>query len=57
MNKYSELQLFIIDETPVVSSKLLYQIHNSLSEIFTPSQDIPFSGKLVVLYGDLYKLP
>ena len=33
-NKYSEVELVIIDEIPMVSSKLFCQIHKHLNEIF-----------------------
>ena len=33
-NKYSEVELVIIDEILMVSSKLFYQIHKHLNEIF-----------------------
>ena len=41
-NKYSKVELLITDEIPIVSSKLLYQVHKLLNEIFSPNQDIPF---------------
>ena len=57
-NKYSDVQIVIIDEISMVSSKLLYQIHKRLNEIFSPQQDIPFDGKSVFLVcGDLCQLP
>ena len=49
-NKYSEVELIIIDEISMVSGK-------SLIEIFSPGQDIPFCGKSIVVCGDLYQLP
>ena len=44
-NKYSEVELVIIDEISMVSGKLFYQIHMRLNEIFSPGQDIPFGVK------------
>ena len=43
-NKYSDVQIVIIDEISMVSGKLLYQIHKRLNEIFSLQQDIPFDG-------------
>ena len=40
----------------MVSGKFLYQIHTRLNEIFSPEQDIPFGGKLVLVCRDLYQL-
>ena len=51
-NKYSEVQVIIIDEISMVSGKLLYQIHQSLNEIFSPLQDMPFIGQSVLVYGN-----
>ena len=45
------------DEISMVSGKLFYQIHKCLNEIFSPGQDIPFGGKLIIVCGDLYQLP
>ena len=56
-NKYSEVELVIIDEISMVSSKLFYQIHKRLNEIFSPAQDVPFGGKSVLVCGDLCQLP
>ena len=56
-NKYSKVQIVIIDKISMVSGKLLYQIHKRLNEIFSPQQDIPFGGKWVLVCGDLYQLP
>ena len=55
-NKYSEVELVIIDEISMVSGKLVYQIHKILNEIFSPGRDIPFGGKSIVVCGDLYQL-
>ena len=56
-NKYSEEELLIIDEISTVSSKLFYQVHKRMNEIFCPGQDFPFGGKSVLVCGDLYQLP
>ena len=40
----------------MVSSKLFYQIHKRLKEIFSPGQDVPFGGKSVLVCGDLCQL-
>ena len=56
-NKYSEVELVIIDEISMVSSKLFNQIHKSLNEIFSPGQDVPFGGKSLLVRGDLCQLP
>ena len=55
-NKYSEVQLIIIDEISIVSKKLFYQIHQRLVEIFNVP-NILFAGKSVLVVGDLYQLP
>ena len=56
-NKYSEVQLIIIDEISMVPSKLLFQVHQRLLDIFACSSNIPFAGKPVLVCGDLYQLP
>ena len=56
-NKYSEEELLIIDEISTVSSKLFYQVHKRMNEIFCPGQDFLFEGKRVLICGDLYQLP
>ena len=56
-NKYSGVQIVIIDEISMVSGKLLYQIHKRLNEIFSQQQDISFGGKSVLVCRDLYQLP
>ena len=55
-NKYSEVQLIIIDEISMVSNRLLFRVHQRLIEIFGQS-DRPFAGKSVLVCGDLYQLP
>ena len=56
-NKYSEVELVIIDEISMVSFRSFYQIHKRLNEIFSPGKDIPFGGKSIVVCGDLHQLP
>ena len=48
--------LVIIDEISMVSSKLIYQIHKHLNEIFGPGHDVPFGGKSVLVCEDLCQL-
>ena len=40
----------------MVSSKLCYQIHKCLNEIFSPVQDVPFARKPVLIGRDLCQL-
>ena len=59
-NRYSEVELvridkILIDKISMVSSKLLYQIHKRLREIFTPTQDIAVDGILVLVCGYFYQ--
>ena len=56
-NKYSKVELVIIDQISMVSSKLFYQIHKRLNEKFSPRQDVLFGGKSVLVCGDLCQLP
>ena len=56
-NKYSEVQVIIIDEISMVPSKLLFHIHQRLLEIFGCLSNAPFAGKSVLVCGDLYQLP
>ena len=56
-NKYSEVELIIIDEISMVSNKLFYQVHKNMNEIFCPGQDFPFGRKSVIICGDMYQLP
>ena len=56
-NRYSEVELVIIDEISMVSSKLFYQVHKRMNEILCPGQDFPFGGKSVIVCGGLYQLP
>ena len=55
-NKFSEVQLIIIDEISMVSKKLFYQVHQRLVEIFNVP-NIHFAWKPVLVVGDLYQLP
>ena len=41
----------------MVSSKLFYQVHKRMNEIFCPEQDTPFGGIYVLVCGVLYPLP
>ena len=41
----------------MVSSLLVYQVHQRLIEIFGCSPDLPFAGLPVLVCGDLYQLP
>ena len=56
-NKYSEVELVIIDEISVASSTLFYQVYKCLNEIFSSGPDILFGGKSDFLFGDLCQLP
>ena len=56
-NKYSEVELVIIDEISMVSGTLFYQIHKRLNEIFSPGQDILFGRKSIVVCRNLHQLP
>ena len=56
-NKYAEVELVVIDEISMVSSKLFNQVHKRLNEIFTLGKDSPFSGKSVLVCGYLSQLP
>ena len=49
--------LVIINEISMDSSKLFYQIHKRLNEIFGSTQDVPLRGKYVLVCGDLSQLP
>ena len=40
----------------MVSNKLLYQIRKRLNEILTPTQDIRFDGKSVLVCVDFYQI-
>ena len=56
-NKYSGVQLIIIDKTSMVPNKLLFHVRQRLIENFESPSDIPFAGKSVMPCGDLYQLP
>ena len=47
------VELVIIDEISIFSSKLFYQTHKRFNEIFSPGQDITFGGKSVLGEGNL----
>lgn len=52
---YQNLQLIIIDEISMVSSKTLFYINQRLQQIFNSNEF--FGGKSVLLVGDLSQLP
>ena len=56
-NKLSEVKLIVIDEISMVSSKLFYQIHERLIEVFASQDDLDFGGISIIVCGDLYQLP
>lgn len=56
-DKYSHLNVVIIDEISMVSNVKLYHIHKRLCEIFQMSLDNPFANKTILAVGDLYQLP
>ena len=56
-NKYSEVQLVIIEEISMVSSKLFYQVHKGMNEIVCPGQHVSVGEKSVLVCGDLYQPP
>ena len=55
-NRFSEVQLIIIDGISVVARKVICQIHKRLIEIFK-LPDQAFAGKSILGVGDLYQLP
>ena len=55
--KLENVSAIFIDESSMVSAKLLLQTHQRLCEIFGTSDSIPFAGKTVIVSGDLYQLP
>ena len=55
-NKYSKVDLVIIGEVSMVSRKQMYQIHKRLNEIFSPSKDIPFGGKSMLICRNFNQL-
>ena len=55
-NRFSKVQLIILDDISMVSKEVLYQIHQCLIEIFK-LPDQPFAGKSILAVGDLYQLP
>ena len=56
-NKLSEMAVIIIDEISMVSNLLLLYIHQRLVEVFGCTQDIPFAGISIIVFGDFYQLP
>ena len=56
-NKLSEVKIIIIDEIPMVSSMLLYEVNQKLNEIFGYSDQLPFAGMSVIVCADFYQLP
>ena len=54
--KFSDVELIIIDEISMVSKKLIYQIHQLLIEVFNIPNSL-FAGKSVLVVGDLHQLP
>ena len=56
-NLYSELEVIIIDEKSMLSNKTLLNVHKRLCEIFWCSEGNPFTGKTILLLGDLLQLP
>ena len=55
-NMLSELKVIIIDEIPMVSSELFYQVHSRLIEVFDCKTNMSF-GTPIIVCGDLYQLP
>jgi len=53
--KLEKVEIILIDEISMVSSKLFQEINLRLREIF--SCDKPFGGKPVIICGDLFQLP
>ena len=56
-NNLSEVREIIIDEISKVSSVLLFQVNQQLSEIFRSSCKEPIAGLPVIECGDFYQLP
>ena len=55
-NKYSAVELVIINEISMASRKLMYEIYKRLKEIFSPSKNIPSGRKLILLCEGFYQL-
>ena len=55
-NKFSRLQLLIIDEVSMVGANLLVRIHERLSAIAGLSTTAPFAGVSVLAVGDFQQL-
>ena len=56
-NKLSDIQVVVIDEVSMVSSRLLLHIHRRLIEIFGCFNDNLFAGLTVIFCGDFFQLP
>ena len=56
-NKYSVVQLIIINEISMVPRKLVFQVHQRLTEISESPPNFLFTQKSVIFRGDLYQLP
>ena len=56
-NKYSKLQVLIIDEISMVSANQLGLIHARLQAITCRPSNIPFGGVSIIAVGDLQQLP
>ena len=56
-NELSEVRVLIIDEIPIVSNILFFQVHRRLNEIFGCGGNVRFSGLPVLVCGDFYQLP
>ena len=55
--KFSEIELIIIDEISMVSNELFFQLNQRLIDIFRCGSNKPFAGIQMILRGDLYQLP
>ena len=55
-NKYTEVELIILDEISMVSKKVFYQIHRRIIEIFNLT-NLPFAGRSILVVGDFHQLP
>ena len=51
----SEVKI-IKDQISMVSSMLLYQVNQRFYKIVWHSDQLPFAGMSVIIYGDLYQL-
>ena len=55
--RFSELQVIVIDEISMVSKYRLLHIHQRLCDILGCTEDIPFAGISIITCGDFYQLP